>query len=272
MIELDEVYPMVFYGGSAVFTVMAIAILGFDYLEDMSKFTIASTIFAIFVASLLIATTRETLLRTVFYLTSAGSYLLFLVYIIRQFSRGTGDTIVFFLLSAGLFSAIGHVLTSRPDLIPETDTVRNVLIGLTAVIALLMIYNISFVTLSFSVSMEDTVTFNDSEQKIGEIEVTKKGYLPVEASGSFVEYCLRDGDLPSRYRRVGDKSFGFAPETYSEEILFDLDERFFEEDERPGSMDDINITEGTELEVVRIDSCSDNTLEENQLGVAVDER
>jgi len=273
MIELDEVYPMVFYGGSAVFAVMAIAFLGFDYLQDLSKLTIAFTIFAIFAASFLIATTRETLMKTVFYLVSAGSYLLFLVYVIGRFSRGTGDTIIFFLISAGLFSGIGHLLTSRPELIPDKDKVKKILIVITVLTALLIIYNIAFVTMSFTVSLEDTVTFNETEQKIGEIQITKKGYLPLEASEAYIDYCVAgsERDLPTRYRSVGDKSFGILPETYTEDITFELDEGFLEHNEETEGRERINITRNTVLQVVEVDECSSENLSEGQLGVSIDD-
>lgn len=273
MIDLEDFYPMLFYGGSAVFTVLAIAYLGFDYLEDLSKFTVASIIFLFFVSSFLVATTRESLLKTVFYFTSAGSYLLFLIYTIANFAEGTGDTIVLLLLSAGLFSSIGYVLTNRPKLIPNKEYTRKIIVGLSVLIVLITMYNFVFVNLSFNVSLEDTVTFNETEQKIGELKITKTGYLPLEASGSFINYCTveNERDLPTQYRSVGDKSFGFAPETYKEDIVFDLNDGFLEHNDEVEGREKINITRTTELDVVRVASCQDPEIEEGQLGVFIEE-
>lgn len=274
MIDREDFYPMLFYGGSAVFAVLAIAFLGFDYLQDLSKFTVASIIFLLFVSSFLVATTRESLLKTVFYLTSAGSYLLFLIYIVGNFADGTGDTIVLLLLSAGLFSGIGYVMTNRPELIPDKEYTKKIIAGLSALVVLITIYNVMFVSLSFNVTLEETVSFNETEQKIGELEITKTGYLPLEASGSFVDYCTAENerDLPTEYRSVGEKSFGFAPETYTEDIVFDLDESFLEHNDEVEGREKINITRDTELDLVRVDSCQDSDIEEGQLGVLIEDR
>jgi|GEM_PF-1858863 len=273
MIDLEDFYPMLFYGGSAVFTVLAIAYLGFDYLEDLSKFTVASIIFLLFVSSFLIATTRESLLKTVFYLTSAGSYLLFLIYIIANFADGTGDTIVLLLLSAGLFSSIGHILTNRQDLIPEKQYVKKIIGFILVLVTLLVIYNIMFVNMSFAVSLEERVTFNETEQKIGELEITKTGYLPLEASGNFVRYCTAENErnLPTDFRSVGEKSFGFAPENYKEDIVFDLNDGFLEHNDEVEGREKINITRNTELDLVRVDSCQDPGIEEGQIGVFIED-
>mgnify|MGYP000606613188 CR=1 FL=1 len=88
-----------------------------------------------------------------------------------------------------------------------------------------------------------------------------------------MDYCVSGNqrDLPTSYSSVGEKSFGFMPETYTEDVIFDLSDGFLEHNENVEGDERINISENTELELVRVDSCQENSLEEGQLGVYIEE-
>lgn len=279
MIDVEKLYPLIFYGGSAIFAVIAVAFLGFDYLDDLSAFTVSAVIFSVFASSLLIATTRDTLLKTVFYLIAAGSYVLFLMYFIGSYMQETGEIILMMMLSAGLFSSIGYILNSRPELIPAQEQVKKIIIGIAAVIGLLIAYNVVFVDISLAFQLEETANFSEEEQVVGELEVTKQGYLPMEYDGERnIDFCVagHDGVLPTGfYSAQGAASFGFLPGAQTDEIIFDLRDGVFDEDTTELPRQGLEMPEwlerDMELDLVRVEDCGEHELEEGQLGVGLGE-
>lgn len=280
MIDVEELYPLIFYGASAVFAVIAVAFLGFDYLDDLSGFTVSTVIFAVFASALLVATTRKTLLKAVFFLIAAGSYVLFLMQVVATFLQGTGEIILLFLASAALFSSIGYVLNSRPELVPGEEQVKKIIAGMAFVVGLLIAYNVVFVEISLAFQLEDTANFTEKEQVVGELEVTKNGYLPMEYDGERnIDFCIsgHDGVLPTGfYSTHGAASFGFMPGTQTDEIVFDLRDGVFDDnttDTPPRQELEMPdwLERDMELDLVRVEDCGDHELEEGQLGVGLGE-
>ncbi len=275
MIDVEKFYPLIFYGSSAVFAVIAIAFLGFDYLDDLSSFTVSAIIFSVFASSLLIATTRKSLLKAVFFLIAAGSYVLFLMYLMASFFPETGEIIVILMISAGLFSSIGYILNSRPELVPDEKEAKKIIAAMATVVGLLIAYNLLFVEISLAFQLDDTAVLSEEEQVVGELEVTKTGYLPIDYQGERnIDFCVagENGILPTGFQSsYGSASFGFTPGVHTENLTFDLRDGTFEENgsfrsERPEWLE-----KNMELELVRVEDCSVPELEEGQLGVGLGE-
>lgn len=273
MVDTEELdYSKIFYAGSAVFAVLSVLYLGFEYLQDLSPFTIAAVLFAVFLSMFAVGVTRKSRVKFVYFLTSAGSYLVFLVYVNGRFLDTSNQVLASLVLSAVLFSLIGYVLTNRRDLLPDRGQVRYVIAGLAVLLAVLVAYDILFVGATFAAELDDEAVMEPSEQVVGEVEIAKDGYLPVVLDRRTVSFCVRSGDdahyIPVRQSYGGDMT-GFAPETQAEDIVLDLGERFFEDVEHAEELTDVE--EGQVLELVAIDDCNVDALEEGLLGVVLDE-
>lgn len=260
MADQDLDYSKVFYGSSALFAVLSVLYLGFEYLQDLSPFTISAFVFAVFAATFFLSSTQKSRTKLLYSLISAGSYIVFLIYVNAKFLETTDQVLASLIISAGLFSVLGYIYTERKDLLPDESQIKYVLAGLTVLMTLLLLYDVFFVEALFLADLNDEVSFEPGGKTVGEADIVKKGFLPVETDRRTVNFCLSEDErpLPAAYQSFGGETTGFLPSTETENITMNVREQSFNE---------TGIERGQILEIVQVTSCRDSNLSEGQLGV-----
>lgn len=261
--DLDN--SRIFYGGSALFAVLSVLYLGFEYLQDLSPVTISAVIFSVFVAAFLRGTFKENRMNFVYYLTAAGSYIVFLLYVNGKFLDTSNQVLLSLIASAGLFLGIGYLLTEKEKLVPDREQANKLTAAIAVFIGLLLLYNIFFVEASFTAELDDTAVLDSERQKIGEVQIEKTGYLPIETDRRSLNFCIASEQryLPTSYQSFGGEMTSFRPQTETENITLDIQERFFE-----GNLSE-GLERGTELEIVVVESCQTSEIDQDELGVAL---
>ncbi len=255
-------YSRIFYGASAFFAVLAVLYFGFEYIQDLSPFTIAAVLFAVFASTLVAGVSREARgVKLVSYLVSAGSYLGFLIYINGRFLRTSDGTLASLLFSAVLFSAIGYTLTNKQEYIPNRDQALKIVAGIGAVLALLVAYDAAAVDAEYDLTLEEEVEMLEGENKFGELEIRKSGYLHADIERQRFSVCAGINESTQRLggASTGGYMTGFAPETAVEELELSMSPHRFEQID--------GLEPGDIFEVEPIESCREVELEEGVLGV-----
>lgn len=259
----DSDNSRIFYGGSAFFAVLSVLYLGFEYLQDLSPVTISALIFSVFLAAFLRGTFKEKRMKFVYYLTAAGSYIVFLLYVNGKFLETSNQVLISLIASAGLFLGIGYLLTEKEKFIPDRERANKLTAAITVFIGLLLLYNVFFVQASFTADLDDTAVLDSERQMIGEIRMEKTGYLPIETDRRSINFCtVAEGlYLPTSYQSFGGETTSFGPYTATENITLEIRERFFEDNRSQG------LERGLEMKINVVESCQSSDISQGELGV-----
>ena len=261
-------YSRIFYGVSAFFAVLSVIYFGFEYIQNLSPFTIAVIIFAVFAVSFIKGTVTDSRgVRFMYYLISSGSYIAFLGYVNARLISTEDGVLLSLIASALLFSAIGYLLTNKEKYLPTKEQSKKIFVGVVGLLVLLVAYDVAAVEYEGSYSLEEQVApVSGEESTLGYFEIVKHGYLPVDVERVRASYCLNNGTQTFALggTNLGGYTSGYLPETRNENLTLRAENHVFE---RIGGFDS-----GDELEIVEAE-CSqrDNAdLEEGKLGVEMD--
>ena len=259
-------YNRIFYAASAFFAVLAVLYFGFEYIQNLSPVTISGFTFAIFAASFIRGVTRESKgVKFLYYLLSTGSYLVFIAYTNARLISTENGVLASLIFSAALFSSIGYVLTNKKEIIPSNKQSKKILIGIAAFILVLTFYDGVATGYSVEYQLEDEVVLSEEEIRVGEAEIIKTGYLPIDIESKRARFCtiVRDEEIGMGGHSVGGHLSSYIPETNKENLTMTYSEGYRDEE--------LNIS-NQELEVIEVDTCArdETTVEEGQLGVEID--
>jgi len=199
------------------------------------------------------------------YLISAGSYIVFFIYTAGRFVNSSDQFLLFLLASATLFSGLGYLLANKQGLIPGKNHSIKIIAVLTVSIISLIGYNLFFVDYNYELSIEEEIELSEGENLVGEAEISKTGYLPIDINRERIETCIGTNESNHRLggKTVGGYMTGFSPELDRENVSFNIGEDEFEQ------KDMLEI--GNVHSVERIENCGGSELDEEVVGVASSE-
>ena len=262
-------YSRIFYAVSAFFAVLSVIYFGFEYIQNLSPFTTAAIIFAIFAVLFIKGTVTDSRgARFMYYLISSGSYIAFLGYINMRLISTENGVLLSLIASALIFSSIGYLLTNKEKYLPTKDQSKKIILGTAGLLVLLVAYDVAAVGYESSYSLEDQVTpVSGEESTLGYLETVKHGYFPVDVERVRASYCLNNGTQTFALggTNVAGYTSGYLPETKNENLTLTAGDHVFERIEGFDSGDTLEIVEA---------ECSqrdDADLEEGQLGVEMEQ-
>jgi len=191
----------ILYAVGTLLGVAAVAYFGFAVLEDLSPTTTAVSLFLCFVAFLLAALYASAdVLDTVFYVLSAGSYAVAVVYVFATYDLGDVGSLAVLAGSSALFVALGYGLSN--DLLGFDG--RRAAGGVAVVVVLLvalLAFDVTGAQPTYTNGFNDTVDVPEDAR--GEVVVGK-----TTARNPFV--LSRRGELPSLTGCVYTPDRGYA--------------------------------------------------------------
>lgn len=136
--ELKQNRVKILYAVGVLLGVAAAFYFGFRILENLSPTTTSAVLFLGFVAFLFAGLYVEAeTLDTVFYALSAGSYLIFVTYVLSSYDLGDGGAFVLLAGSSALFVALGYASSTGRLEVNRRRAAEGVAVVLILVVALL---------------------------------------------------------------------------------------------------------------------------------------
>lgn len=270
-VDLEKIdTSIVFYLLSAFFTVLTLAYFGFEYIQHLSAFTVSAILFGFFISSLLTGVNRNFIgFKITAYLASAGSYIVFYMYTTARFIETSNQILTSLIASALFFSTIGYILTNYKTYMPNKQQTHKIILGITGLLLALIIYNITMVGYDFNLTLEDEIEVVEGENMLGESEITKAGYLPIDINRERAQICFGTNQSNERLgsASIGGYMTGFTPETNKEELKINIGQTPFN-----NQFEEIEgLEKGNTYPIKRIDECTGQDLEEEVIGVAAAE-
>jgi len=134
--DIDRVKML--YAVGVVLGVVATFYFGFRILESLSPTTTSAVLFLGFVAFLFAGLYVKTeTLDTVFYVLSAGSYLVFVAYVLSTYDLGDGGVFVLLAGSSALFVGLGYASSTGRLELDRRTAAGGVAVTLVLIVALL---------------------------------------------------------------------------------------------------------------------------------------
>jgi hypothetical protein len=229
----------IFYGASSFLGLLAIIYFGFEYLVDLSPFSISAILFSVFVFFLVLGLRIGGNTSVLSYVFSSGAYVVALFYTLARFNLGSNGVQISLIISSGLFAALGYYITQK-DLELSKKQFRSILLAVGVVLALLTAYDIASGELSYSYELKEEVELNETVS-IGEVTVEKDSFLPYDARSINFNGCLSHSEEPMHISGFSSSTdtmvFGHLRNT--EPIVIELDPSRISEGET------VSIEEGT---------------------------
>jgi len=189
--EIDPV--RILYAVGVLLGVIATFYFGFRLLEDLSPTTTSATLFLGFVVFLFAGLyARNGTLDTVFYALSAGSYLVFVAYVLETYDLGDGGVFALLAGSSALFVALGYASSKGVFEVDRTKAVVGIAVVLVLVVGLL-VFDATGAQPGYSQEFRDTVDIPDGIDEqvvVGETVAKNPFVLSRRADPPSVTGCL----------------------------------------------------------------------------------
>lgn len=191
----------ILYAVGILLGVAAVAYFGFQLFDQVSPVTTAVVIFAGFVCFLLagIGLDAETL-DLVTYALAAGSYLVFVAYVLSRFDPGDGGTFMLLAGSSALFLGLGY-LGQRGRLTLERRRAAVIVLVVLAAAVTLVGVDLVGPQATTSTAFEDSVAVPDRTEQasVGTLTVRNEFVLPRSVDGPTFHACVYGPDFrPAR--------------------------------------------------------------------------
>jgi hypothetical protein len=189
--KIDHVKML--YAVGVILGVVAAFYFGFRLLRDLSPTTTSATLFLGFVAFLFAGLYAEhESIDTVFYALSAGSYLVFVAYVLATYDLGDGGVFVLLAGSSALFVALGYASSNGVLDVEKRKAAGGVVLVLVIVLALLA-FDATGAQPVYTEDFRDTVEVPDDIREqvvVGETTVENPFVLSRRADLPPVNGCL----------------------------------------------------------------------------------
>ena len=182
----------ILYAVGVLLGVVAAFYFGFRLLEDLSPTTTSAVLFLGFVAFLLGGLYANESIDTVFYALSAGSYLVFVAYVLATYDLGDGGVFVLLAGSSALFVALGYASTNGALDVERRKAAGGVAVTLVVILALLA-FDVTGAQPVFTNDFDDTVEVPDDMHEqivVGETTVENPFILSRHADPAPLNGCL----------------------------------------------------------------------------------
>lgn len=231
--EIDE--SRIFYGLGAFLGVVSILYFGHELIFDLSP-TVKTVLLlsgtGIFLAASDIV--ENGLLKSSFYIFSAFSYLVFLLYMFARFEFTSGQVFTVLAVSSAVFTGLGYIRSGSEKNFSKENS-KKVLGALIAVLAVLVILDVTGAQPEYETSFKDDVRIAQGQEfSVGVLEVRNDFLLS------------RNIDLPV-FQGCVSKSAGAQPRSIyispdSSGIIGGAEEKTFNLTEELNSRPDENVT------------------------------
>lgn len=160
--------------------VAAVAYFGFQLFDQVSPATTAALLFGGFLCFLVagVGIDLETL-DIVAYALAAGSYLVFVAYVLSRFDVGDGGTFLLLAASSGLFVALGYLAQQGRLTLERRQALIVILVVVVAAVALVGV-DLVGAQPTTSVDVEESVEIPDRHEvvTVGTVTVENEFFLP----------------------------------------------------------------------------------------------
>lgn len=209
----------VLYGGAALLGVLTVVYFGFEYLANLSPFTISFVLFSLFGGLLLVGLNREGNGESLSYILSFGSYLTGLSYIIDTFEFNSNQTLISLIFSTTLFVLIAYLVTDKEIGISNKD-LKKALVVLIVAVSLVSAYDAVSKDIAYDYELVDEVELQE-RITVGVYTVQKNDALPRETESKSLGFCIYNEQKKEVARtsdHFGSGMLGFGQQTKEENI------------------------------------------------------
>ncbi len=188
-IEFDSSY--ILYGAGVLFAIITFVYFAQQLVFDLAPFTRSASLFLLFALLFILGNHlyRETVGK-VFYILSAASYIVFLVYTVTRFEFTTNQVFAVLGFSALLFLGLGHLVKKKGRFI-DRKTFKYLIVFLISVLALILLFDVFGGQPEFELELYEEINFEEgSRSDIGFITVRNPFFLSREYEVPSYEGCL----------------------------------------------------------------------------------
>lgn len=187
----------ILYAVGVLLGVVAAFYFGFRLLEDLSPTTTSATLFLGFVAFLLSGLYAEhESIDAVFYALSAGSYLVFVAYVLATYDLGDGGVFALLAGSSALFVALGYASSNGALEVERRKAAVGIAVVLVLILAVL-VFDAAGAQPTYTEEFRDTVEVPDEvrgQVVVGETTVENPFVLSRRTDLPPVDGCLYTPD------------------------------------------------------------------------------
>lgn len=209
----------VLYGGAALLGVLTVVYFGFEYLANLSPFTISFVLFSLFTGLLLVGLNRQGNGESLSYILSLGSYLTGLSYTISTFNFSSNQTLISLISSTLVFVVIAYLVTDR-ELEVTNDGLKKALVVLVIALAVVSVYDVLSKDITYDYELAEEVELQEGVT-VGTYTVEKNDVLPRETDSESLSFCIYN-EQREEVTRTSDyfspEMLGFGQQTKKEDI------------------------------------------------------
>lgn len=186
--DIDSSY--ILYGLGAVLGVYTVLYFGLEVILSLSPLTKSFMLSVGSAAFFLIAGYLETeRVSNIFYGFSGVSYLVFTGYTLLRFEFSSELTFLFLGGSSALFIFLGYKV-SDGGLSFEHSDYRKAIAGLTALAALLLVFDVLGAQPDHEIDLQDSVDLENGENVVGTYTISNSFLLPRDADPKSYSSCI----------------------------------------------------------------------------------